>query len=84
MRTGRRSQLAGLSGLLKLANHAAMGVALGLAFSLMLILIDPAGIATLIVHGGNQATAIFVGAIVLTFAIGATLSGAVFILAEDR
>ena len=57
---------------------------IGLAFALMLILIDPADIATLIAHGGSQATAVFVGTLVLTFAIGATLTGAVFILMEDH
>ena len=56
---------------------------MGLGFALMLVLIDPAGIATLIADGGNQATAVFVATLVLTFAIGATLSGAVFILTED-
>jgi hypothetical protein len=61
-----------------------MGVATGLAFALMLILIDPADIATLIAHGGSQATAVFVGTLVLTFAIGATLTGAVFILTEEH
>ena len=50
-------RLASPSGLLKLLGHATMGVAMGLAFALMLVLIDPAGIATLIAHGGRQATA---------------------------
>ena len=62
----------------------AMGVATGLAFAPMLILIDPADIATLIAHGGSQATAVLVGTLVLTFAIGATLTVAVFILTEDH
>jgi hypothetical protein len=60
-----------------------MGVAMGLAFALILILMDPSGIATLINHGGNQGTAVFVGTIVLTFGIGATLTGVVFIMTED-
>lgn len=84
MRTKKRLELLSPSGLLKLACHTAMGAALGLGFALMLVLIDPAEIATLIAHGGNQATAVFVGTLVLTFAIGATLSGAVFILTEDH
>jgi hypothetical protein len=61
-----------------------MGVAMGLAFALTLILIDPAGIATLVDHGGSQAIIVFVGTLVLTFAIGATLTGAVFIMTEDH
>jgi hypothetical protein len=60
-----------------------MGVAMGLAFALILILIDPAGIATLVDHGGSQGVIVFVGTVVLTFAIGATLTGAVFIVTED-
>lgn len=56
---------------------------MGLGFALMLVLIDPADIATLVAHGGSQAEAVFVGTLVLTFAIGATLTGAVLILTED-
>lgn len=84
MRTKKRLGLASPSGLLKLAGHTAMGVAMGLAFALMLILIDPADIATLTEHGGRQAIAVFVGTLVLTFGIGATLTGAVLILTEDH
>ena len=84
MHTKRPSGLITPSGLLKLVGHAAMGVAMGLAFALILILMDPSGIATLINHGGNQGTAVFVGTIVLTFRIGATLTGVVFIMTEDN
>jgi hypothetical protein len=61
-----------------------MGAAMGAGFALMLVFIDPADIATLIAHGGIEATAVLVGTLVLTFATGATLSGAVFILTEDH
>jgi hypothetical protein len=71
------------SGLLKLVGHAAMGVAMGLALALILIVVDPSGVATLLAHGGSEAPAVFAGTLVLTFGIGATLTGAVFILAED-
>ncbi len=84
MRTKQRTGLASPSGLLRLANHTAMGVAMGLAFALMLVLINPAGVVTLIEHSGRQAVAVFVGTLVLTFGIGATLTGAVFILTEDN
>jgi len=84
MQTKKRSELASPSGLLRLVSHTAMGAAMGLAFALMLILVDPTDIATLIAHGGSQATAVFVGTLVLTFAIGATLTGAVFILTDDH
>jgi hypothetical protein len=72
------------SGLLKLVCHAAMGVAMGLAFALILMLVDPSGIATPVAHGGNQGIAVVVGTLVLTFGIGATLTGVVFIIMEDN
>jgi len=84
MRTKKRVGLASRSGLLKLAGQTAMGVAMGLAFALMLVLIDPAGIATLVEHGGRQAIVVFIGTLALTFGIGATLTGAVLILTEDH
>jgi hypothetical protein len=71
------------SGLMKLISHAAMGVAMGLALALMLIAMDPSGIATLIAHGGSGGAAVFAGTLMLTFGIGATLTGVVFIMAED-
>jgi hypothetical protein len=84
MQTGKRPGLASPSGAARLANQTAMGVAMGLAFALILMLLNPAGIATLIAHGGKQAITVCVGTIVLTFGIGATLTGAIFILTEDR
>jgi len=84
MQTKKRAGSASPSGPPRLAGHTAMGLAMGLSFALLLVILDPEGIATLIAHGGKQAIAVCVGAIVLTFAIGATLTGAIFILAEDR
>jgi hypothetical protein len=84
LHTKKPSGLITPSGLLKLGSHAAMGVAMGLAFALVLMLADPSGIATLIAHGGTQAVAVFVGTLVLTFGIGATLTGLVFIVTEDH
>jgi hypothetical protein len=84
LHTKRPSGLITPSGLLKLVGHAAMGVAMGLAFALVLILVDPSGIATLIGYGGSHGTTVFVGTIVLTFGIGATLTGVVFIMTEDN
>jgi hypothetical protein len=77
------TRLMGRSGFMRLAGHGAMGVAMALAFALLLTLIDPSGIATLVVHGGHQAIAVFVGSLVLTFGIGATLTGSVFIMTEN-
>ena len=84
MQTRKRPGWASLSYPARLVGHTAMGVAMGLAFALLLIILDPAGTATLIAHGGKQAITVCVGAIVLTFGIGATLTGAIFILTEDR
>jgi hypothetical protein len=84
LHTKRPSGLITPSGLLKLVGHAAMGVAMGLAFALILMLVDPSGIATLVAHGGNQGIAVVVGTLVLTFGIGATLTGVVFIIMEDN
>jgi hypothetical protein len=83
MRMKTRWGLASPSGPVRLVNQTVMGVAMGLAFALSLILVNPADIATLIAHGGRQTAAVCVGTIVLTFGIGATLTGAIFILTED-
>jgi hypothetical protein len=74
-----------LTSALKLASHTAMGVAMGLAFALILTVADPSGIMNLINHSitpGMNLT-IFVGTTVLTFAIGATLTGLVFMMTEE-
>lgn len=83
MRAKKSSDLISASGLLKLMTHAMMGAALGLAFSLALILCNPA-VASLLSHGGSQAVTVFAITLVTTFAIGATLTGVVFILIEDK
>jgi len=84
VRTKKPSGLVTPSGLLRLVGHAAMGVAMGLSFALILMVIDPSGVATLVGHGGGQGSTVFVGSLVLTFGIGATLTGAVFIMMEDN
>ena len=71
------------SGLLKLVVHAAMGVAMGLAFALILMVMDPSGTATLVQQEGNQVGAVGIGTLMLTFGIGAALTGAVFVMTED-
>jgi hypothetical protein len=83
MRTKKPSGLASPSGLLRLLSHAAMGVAMGLALALLLIVISPAAIATLADHGGTQAITAFIGTLALTFGIGATVTGLVFVIMED-
>jgi hypothetical protein len=83
MRAKKSSDLISPTGLIKLMTHTMMGAALGLAFSLALILSNPA-VASLLNHGGSQAAMVFALTLVTTFAIGATLTGAVFILTEDK
>ncbi len=83
MRTKKSSELISASGLLKLMTHAMMGAALGLTFSLTLVLSNPA-VANLLTNGGSQAAIVVTLTVVTTFAIGATLTGVVFILTEDK
>ncbi|WP_256806544.1 hypothetical protein [Bradyrhizobium sp. Bra64] len=83
MRAKKSSDLISPTGLIKLMTHALMGAALGLVFGLALILSNPA-VANLLSHGGTQAVVVFALTLVTTFAIGATLTGAVFILVENK
>jgi hypothetical protein len=84
MQTKKPSGLVTPSGLLKLVVHAAMGVAMGLAFALILMVMDPSGTAALIQRGGGQVTAVFIGTLMVSFGIGAALTGAVFMMTEDN
>ncbi|WP_456619787.1 MULTISPECIES: hypothetical protein [unclassified Bradyrhizobium] len=83
MRVKKSPGLISPTGVIKLMTHAMMGAALGLAFGLVLVLSNPA-VANLLNHGGSPAILVFVLTLVTTFAIGATLTGVVFILAEDK
>ncbi|PDT90658.1 hypothetical protein CO669_10360 [Bradyrhizobium sp. Y36] len=83
MRARKSHDLISARGLIKLMTHAMMGAALGLVFGLVLILCNPA-VASLLNHGGSQAATVFALTLVTTFAIGATLTGVVFILVEDK
>lgn len=72
--------------LLGLASHTAMGVALGLAFAFVLTRIDPFGLMDLIAHSVDPkgTMLVLVGSFTLTFAVGATLTGFVFMMMEER
>ena len=85
MRSRRPSARLKASALLELASHAAMGVALGLAFSLILIMIPAFGVSALIALGSNPHDILlkFVGTCALMFGIGAALTGLVFKVTED-
>lgn len=83
MRTRRSSGIVSAAGALMLMAQAMMGAAFGLAFGLALVLTNPA-FARLLQHSGESSTLIFVVTLVTTFAIGATLTGLVFFLAEGK
>jgi hypothetical protein len=71
--------------LLKLATHAAMGVAVGLAFALLVTHITQLGIAALISYSLNPSATFltFVCTCATTFGIGATLTGLAITLTDD-
>jgi len=83
MRGKKSPSLISPTGVIKLMTHAMMGAALGLVFGLALVLFNPA-VANLLSHGGHSGAMVFIITLVTTFAIGATLTGLVFILAEDK
>ena len=83
MRAKKSQSLISPTGVIKLMTHAMMGAALGLTFGLALVLFNPA-VANLLSHGGGPAVFVFVITLVTTFTIGATLTGLVFILSEDK
>ena len=83
MRARKSPSLISPAGAIKLVTHAMMGAALGLAFSIALIIINPI-FAALLRDGGSSSIVVFIVTLVTTFAIGATLTGVVFILAEDK
>lgn len=85
MRAKKPQALRIASVLTELASHTAMGVALGLAFALIMLTVDQYGIAGLINQGAAQGTTRleFVGFVVLAFALGVTLTGLAFMLTED-
>jgi len=70
--------------LVELACHATMGVALGLVFSLAMILNEAFGMTTLISHGADaQTTLVFIGSFTLPIGVGAALTGFLFTMLEQ-
>jgi hypothetical protein len=71
---------------LEMACHSLMGIALGLGFSFALACIDTSSFAVLIAHSSEpRATTItLVGFFSLAFGVGATLTGFVFTMMEER
>ena len=86
MRTRKPSAWLQPSVLFGLASHTAMGIAMGLAFAFVLTLIDRFGVMSLIDHSVDPKTTmiVFVGSFTLAFGVGATLTGFVFMIMEDR
>jgi hypothetical protein len=86
MRDKGRSKTGGLSIMIEMACHTAMGIALGLGFSFALALMDSSTVADLIAHSAEPrtTTVIIFSYFTLAFAVGATLTGFVFTMMEER
>lgn len=78
----KRSKLSKLVIILAVANHAAMGVALGLAFALILTWSPFFRVRDLINTDPRMTMAGFVGTVVLMFGIGAALTGVILMMEE--
>jgi hypothetical protein len=86
MRAKTKTSTVLMTSAVKLAGHATMGLAIGLAFAFFVTRFDPLGIMALI--GGDMVPgmtpSILTGIIVLSFTIGTTLTGFAFMMMEDR
>jgi hypothetical protein len=85
VRLKKRSVLIKPSVLLEVANHTAMGVAVGLAFAFLATHITALGIATLINYSPapDAVMLMFVATCTIGFGIGATLTGLAITLTEN-
>jgi hypothetical protein len=65
---------------LELAGHAAMGVALGLGFCFVILLIEPANVGVLISHTDQpkSSAVMLIVFFALLFGAGATMTGIIF------
>ncbi len=86
MRSRKGSISVDMPFVLALAGHAAMGAAIGLGFSLVLILFDRFGLRPLIMHSVDPrwTAVVFAGAMMLVFAVGASLSGFVLLMMDKH
>jgi len=82
MRAKRRSAAAMSRTVLAVASHAAMGIALGLVFALIVIRTPFFGVLALIDLSTDPAATmtVFVGTVVSMFAIGAALTGLILMM----
>jgi protein-S-isoprenylcysteine O-methyltransferase Ste14 len=71
---------------LAIANHAAMGVALGLVFALILIWAPFFGVLALINLSDDPVMTMetFVGTVVMMFGVGAALTGFILMMEENQ
>jgi uncharacterized membrane protein len=85
MRARKRSIIPKPGLVLALANHAAMGIALGLVFALILICTPFFGVRALINLSDDPGTAMatFVGTVILMFGVGAALTGFVLMMEDS-
>lgn len=72
--------------LLETASHGTMGVAVGIAFAFLVTHIGKSDVATLIAQSLDPTAALlrFVGICVITFGIGATVTGLAITVTETR
>ena len=70
--------------IVEMLGHGATGFALGLAFSVTLIFVEPSKLALLIAQSSDPlaTTTIVFGYLTLTITVGATLTGLVFTMME--
>ena len=85
-KTNTRQAIVGKSGaILAVANHAAMGVALGLVFALILVSTPLFGVLPLIRLSDNpqETMAMLVGTAALMFGVGAALTGFILMMEDS-
>ena len=82
----RKSVVRSTSIMVEMACHTVMGIAVGLGFSFALALIDRSTLAVLIAHSSEPKTTtiILVSFFTLAFGVGATLTGFVLTMMEER
>ena len=83
-RSGKRSNIPAPGVIVAIANHAAMGIALGLVFALILLSTPFFGVRPLIAVSDDpmMTMATFIGTVVVMFGIGAALTGSILMM-ED-
>ncbi len=85
MRNGKpRARSAAIA--LEMVCHSLMGIALGLAFSLVVTRIGTSFLAVLLAHSSEptRTSIILVSFFTLAFGVGATLTGFVFTMMDER